>query len=250
MPIFQWVQSFETIWNNLFPQYSRHLTGLLLLTCLFVSIMVMWVLYRRGCPTAVKITGFIINRVYLVWPSFPYSHSTWVIGFMSVFSFIVFLPFTNRLVVNVTAVYATILFLEGTLRKKVPLLSVQFGENPSWSKEEDTDLVNRDDDYVLKQQVTLRNSGDADADKVTMKCRVVSSESGITQDWERVEFGGDESFTLESGGEKKTELFLDSFDNHEKKNYLIEVRAKPNVRQGDLAIRKIHHTVPKEAGQD
>ncbi|SDQ62693.1 hypothetical protein [Natronobacterium texcoconense] len=203
--------------------------------------------YKNGWPLAIRFIGWFYNRFYAYWPVFPYSHTSWVIGGASLMAFVVFLPFTDDLIVNVTAFYATILFLEGTLRKEVPILSVEFNQNPPWSKESDTNLVDREDDeFVVKQRIRLENFGDASADNLTVMCRAVCPDSGVTRDWKRVEFGDDEAPRLEPNDSQHTEVVLDSFDEYTGQQYLTEVKIKPNVRQGHLAIRKLHYTNPRK----
>ncbi|WP_440007694.1 hypothetical protein [Halomicrococcus sp. SG-WS-1] len=182
-----------------------------------------------------------------MWPTFVFIHTTWVIFIAGILSFIAFLPFTNKLIVNVTAVYATILFLEGTLRTKVPLLDVKFQENPPWSLETDTELIDAPESrFVVKQKITVENFGDDIADNLSVECRAICPGEGITREWQQVNFGDDDAPTIQDNDRKETELVLDTFNEYTGQEYLTEIKAKPNVRQGHLTIRKSHHTVPRQ----
>lgn len=203
--------------------------------------------YQKGSPRVVRVTGEVYNRFHRVWPAFAFVHTSWAILIVSAFVYVAFIPYTNRLIVNVTAVYATVLFLQSSLRTEVPLLRAEFKNNPPWSKEEDTTLIAKpDDDYVIKQELTIENVGDAAADNLTVKCRAVCPSRGVTKEWEQVEFGDEEAPSIPKNDSVRTEVVLDSFDEYNGQVYYTEVRAKPNVRQGHLTTRTLHLTEPRD----
>ena len=234
------------IFSNL-PQTN---STVLILVGTSIILLILWVVrytYIAGYPDTIKLVSLIYQQIYRVWPAFIFIHTTWVIASASIISFIIFLPFTDKLIVNITAVYATILFLEGSLRKKVPLLDVSFQDNPPWSMETDTDLIDDpDSQYVVKQKITVENFGDDTADNINVMCRAICPGKGITREWKRVTFGNDDAPVIGPNEEKETELVLDTFDDYSGQEYLTEVKAKPNVRQGHLAIRTFHHPVPRQ----
>lgn len=207
--------------------------------------------YQKGSPRMVRLTGELYNRFYRVWPTFVFVHTSWAILIASAFVYIVFIRYTNRLIVNVTAVYATVLFLQSSLRTEVPLLRAEFKNNPPWSKEEDTILVDKpDDDYVIKQELTVENVGDAAADNLTVECRAVCPSRGVTKEWEQVEFGDEGAPSVPKNDSVRTEIVLDSFDEYNGQVYYTEVRAKPNIRQGHLAIKAFHLTGPRDPEEE
>lgn len=221
------------------------LPGLTVLSILILAIFLIY--YQKGTPWVVRVTGEVYNRFHRVWPTFVFVHTSWAILITSAFVYVVFIPYTNRLIVNVTAVYATVLFLQSSLRTEVPLLRANFKDNPPWSIEEDTILVEKpNDDYVIKQELTIENVGDAAADNLIVKCRAVCPSRGVTKEWEQVEFGDEEAPSVPKNDNVRTEVVLDSFDEYHGQVYYTEVRAKPNVRQGHLTTRTLHLTEPRD----
>lgn len=216
---------------------------------IFLVVMVWRVnsMYLKGYSNVIKKIGPLYDRFYGVWPSFLFVHTSWVIAFGAFLVGLVFLPFTDRLIVNVTAAYATVLFLQGSLRTKVPLLNIEFQDNPPWSTEDNTELIDRpESEFVVKQKITVENFGDAPADNLYVKCRVVCPGKGITREWEQVTFGDDDRPSVQSDEDVETELVLDTFDEYKGQEYLVEIKAKPNVRQGHLTLRRFHLTVPRK----
>lgn len=221
------------------------LAGLVVLSNFTLSIILRY--YQWGSPRVVRVTGGVYNSFHRVWPTFVFVHTSWAILIASAFVYVAFIPYTDRLIVNVTAVYATVLFLQSSLRREVPLLKTKFKDNPPWSREEDTTLVDRpNDDYVIKQELTIENVGDAAADNLTVKCRAVCPSRGVTREWEEVEFGDEEAPSVPKKDSVRTEVVLDSFDEYNGQVYYTEVRAKPNVRQGHLTTRAFHLTEPRD----
>ncbi|MBX0288695.1 hypothetical protein EGH22_20400 [Halomicroarcula sp. F28] len=225
------------------------LAGLAALS-LFIS-YIAFRFYKQGSPWFVRVSGEIYHRFHRVWPAFVFVHTSWAILIASALVYVAFIPYTDRLIVNVTAVYATVLFLQSSLRKEVPLLKAEFKDSPPWSKEEDTALVDSPDDkYVIKQELTIKNVGDAAADNLTVKCRAVCPSKGVTKEWERVKFGDEKAPSVPKNDSVRTEVVLDSFDDYNGQVYYTEVRAKPNVRQGHLTTRAFHLTEPRNPEEE
>jgi hypothetical protein len=234
---------FEMLSNTCLRLDAKHVFVAIGIIVLFIF----WYLYRIGSPTVVKTIAMGYNRFYRIWPAWPFIHPTWTIAIGSLIAFTAFLPMTNELIVNVTAVYATILLIDRALQNKVPLLKVTFQENPPQSLATDTDLIdNPDCQYVIKQKITIENFGDKRADNLSVKCRAISLTDSITREWKQVTFDGDSNTSIPKDSSREVEFIIDSFDEYTGQEYLIEIKAKPSVRQGNLAIRAFHHTIPRD----
>jgi hypothetical protein len=217
----------------------------LLILFLVIALLLFNFAYRRGIKPVVRVYSILINPVFAIWPQWPYRHATWTVGILSSFAFIAFIPLTDQLIVNVTAVYATILFLQESLRNEVPLLDVEFVRSTT-TLEYDTSIVDGDGDGdVIKQLLKIENYGDLEADNIQLKSRSINEQGKITSDWSSNKISWDNGNQLEPNSETQCEIYVDTVDNYDNQVYLTEVRLKPNVRLGHLIVRKIQWTRPE-----
>jgi len=219
--------------------------ALILAILLFLSgLLILGIIltYRRGWKQSIWVYSIFLNRIYSFWPRWPFTHATATIGVASTLAFIAFIPLTNELIVNVTAVYATILFFQESLRKKVPLLNLEF-IRPTSTREYDTTIVEGEgDDDVVKQLIKITNSGDLEADNIQVKSRSVNEQNEITSDWSQSNVSWESENRLPPNDETQCEIYVDTVDKFDNQEYLTEIKMKPNIRSEHLAVRKIYRT--------
>lgn len=223
---------------NLSIDHKCSLVALVLGIAVF-STYVIYKLYLWGNPAVIKLIAPMINWFSHRWPTKAYIHSTLATAIASVVSFFGFIPFTKELIVNVTAVYATILFLNGPLNRPTPLLDIEFKDTPK-SKAHRTSLVDDDsDDTVFKQKIKVENKGDAAAENIQLSYRVIYVDSGEAGSWR--DDGGPDTTHLTKDGDFNQDLYLDTLEENDSEHeYIIEVKIQPSVREGHLRVRRFH----------
>lgn len=213
---------------------------------LFAVSVVLWLLYRRGYLLAVRVWRSCYIVFYSFWPKIPYTRPTATIAVCSLLAFVSFLPLTNRLIVNITAVYATILFLQDTLRKQIPLLNIKFRGDKSREASR-SELVEDDtDDDVVKQLIEITNEGDAKAENLEVSHRAVRLDGEVTHDWSTKIISGEDDLEgeLSARNKAKVEVLVDTVEEYSDQEYYTEVRVSPSLRFSHLGIRTIQKTEP------
>lgn len=218
------------------------LSILIFVLCLFVASIID---YRCGHWLILRLFRHIINRIFKYFPNWFYYHSVPSRLGGAVIAFLVFVPFTDELIVNVTASYVTLLLLNSVFREPVPLLTISQGVVDD-AKKFDTELMNlvdtercnnQEGDELLKVAVTVKNVGDIKTANLQIRCRVASKKDIVPNaEWQTVNLS--EQDRVLDVDDKQVEEFVVNC-SPDAGTYYVEVRARPTRHKGILQTRKI-----------
>jgi hypothetical protein len=194
----------------------------------------------------------LVNRIYPTWPNFPYARSTIVTVFLSTVIAGILAIYSSP-IVSVTAFYASILFFNQTIRVQVPLLNIEFlGESSGSVASSELVSVEDSDDYtqehrMIKAPINIINVGDKPADNVQILYSVHRLSGKLVKGWTRYNCPNDEKIEIkENGRSVSKEIPLDVVNEYTNQRYIVQMKVKPNVSQGQLTLRYIGITDPNE----
>lgn len=169
-----------------------------------------------------------------------YQRTLLVTGVAALLAFLVFIPFTSELIVNVTAAYATILLFDSVLGKAAPLLTLSLDGLGF----EETD----DDNEMRSIQVlaTSKNIGSAEVEDLECKYRVYDLNGNEVQNWKEKDFGDANVKIPSHGGIYKFQLQLETVEEVKDQQYFIEILMRPTPYQRHLTHRWVRKTESPE----
>lgn len=206
--------------------------------------------YEKGYKCVVLVYHCLFAKWWhAFWPKWPYTRTTPVVAVVSTLIALVFVPFTDDLIVNLTAFYATILLLQEPFTKEEPLLTVEESETYGQTSASSSDFV--DDDRsgtVINITLEIKNYGGSQASDPQLKFRII----GTQEKWKNwFNYQDDRGRIGEIGvnNPRKIKLPIDVIEeDSEKQNhledlsdYLIEIKVIPSRPKGYLRSRKVIH---------
>ena len=230
----------EYININFFQKISSSNLKILVAVSLVLIFFMIYHSYSNGKLFIVNVISRVVNWLSSVYPKQVYVHSTIVTAGAAVVAYLIFLPLTNELVVNITAVYATILFFNATLNNPVPLLDINFKNNPK-SVASASDLVSDEvNGQAIKQLLRIENHGDTTAESIQLQYRVLER-GAVLRKWDSITV---DKPNLPPDDFFDQEILLDTLSesSEKQKSYTVEIRVKPSVREGHLTVWRFHTT--------